>query len=200
MDSAGPSLDNPPGAVSQRHQEVKLFRPQLAAAEQDTNGLLDSIANKSISHSIASHRSLRGLLSSHSRKADGVIGIRLLYIGSSVGSIHVAASLRHIGGDDVLFGGRLAIDQLTFCAVDAGHGIVARNDVLTVAVLVELCAAGFAVTLKDNSLRGAFDDFDNAQGLMVTSILVVISVADFKTLHHGKYLLKYINSCLHPLF
>lgn len=52
MDGAGPSLDNPPGAVSQRHQEVELFRPQLAVAKQDTNGLLDSIANKSISHSI----------------------------------------------------------------------------------------------------------------------------------------------------
>ena len=65
-----------------------------------------------------------------------------------------------------------------------------RNDVLTVAVLIQLCAAGFAMTLKDNGLRGALDDLDNTQGLMVTSILVVISVADFKTLHHGKYLLK----------
>nr|DAW51879.1 MAG TPA: hypothetical protein [Caudoviricetes sp.] len=197
---AGPSLDHPSGAVSQRHQEVKLFRPQLAASKQHTGSLTDSVANKSIGHSIASSRGLCRLLSSRSREADGVISIRLLCISSSIGSVHVAASLRHIGGDDVLFGGRLAIDQLTLCAVDAGHRVVVGNNVLAVAVLIQLGAAGVTIALKDNHLRGALDDFDNAQGLMVTSILVVISAADFKTLHHGKYLLKYINSCLHPLF
>lgn len=73
------------------------------------------------------------------------------------------------------------------------------DDVLAVAVLVELCAAGLAVALKGDGLCGALYDLDGGQGLMVASVLVKVSVTDFKLLY-GEYLRNIIEIVLRTSF
>ena len=169
-------------AVGESRKEVQLLCPQAAFVKDGKHHFAHGVVNQRVGDSVAGGR---GLCSDGtvSRETDGVIRCGGLLLFDR-------------GGGGLL---RLLVQQLPLCAVDAGHGIVVGDDILAVAVLVELCAAGLAVALKDDRLRGALDDLDGGQGLMVASLLVKVDVADFK-LFHGEYLRNIINVVLRTSF